>query len=153
MSREPSMPSWRGALSVPVGDRHAVYFVPLDPYLPAYDLAHGGDLDEVDGERWRVELHPRVGPNRWHFASTPLCLAWVYIYRFKDDDGPSHGTVEVRYIETPEGERRKGHATLLVRGLEARWGPVLFAGPYSEEGEPFIRSLDAAPEHRGTREG
>jgi hypothetical protein len=119
------------------GAVYDVIFIPLDDYLPPYDGSHGYDDDEVAGSRWRAELHPDLShAASWQFKSQALATAWVYVYQFRD----SEGAAEVRWIEVPESQRRRGFATLLLAGMEARWPNVILTSDCTEEGWRFIQA-------------
>jgi hypothetical protein len=128
---------------VQVDDRHEVWFIPLDPYLPPYEALDSLDDDEVPGRRYRAELHKIDATlNDWQFARRPLSSAWVYAYWFQDgNEEPHEGNGQVRWMETPPEHRRKGYAALLLKGLYLRWSGLIVTDSCSAEGDAFFASL------------
>jgi hypothetical protein len=116
--------------------KYDVIFIPLNPYLPPYSVLD--DCDEVPDPRWRAELHHDLARfDDWQFASWPLAAAWVYVYAFAGGEG----IPEVRWIETPQPLRGRGYATLLTKGLFARWPELHFSEPREAEVERILAGL------------
>jgi hypothetical protein len=135
-------------VKVNVRGGYDVIFIPLDEYLPPYREGYiAWDLGMVSGIRFRAELHEDLSKeDDWQFASLPLAVAWIYVFRFKEEDGTQReGVAEVRYLEVPRPLRRRGYATLLWEGLELRWR-VCETPAFTEAGAAFLEAIGLSPD-------